>query len=164
MGFLSRILPREAANRPVPGGRISQSLGESSSPAPLAADPAAHGMTPRDIDQAIARHERWVPWLEQALHGAADARLRPEVIEHEDCSELGQWLRGSGQQALGHLPAFGLLVRRNRFFHAQAAQMLVWVAAGDTRGAERAFKACRHASTQMVLLLKELRRCLARNL
>ncbi len=162
MGFFSRLFPPRDDGRAAADDWTSLPQGESSALA-LPAGAAAQLLTSLDIDQAIASHARWVPWLEQALHGVVDAQLQPEVIEREDCSELGQWLRGSGQQALGHLPAFDMLVRRNRFFHTQAAEMLTLIAADEPRQAEQAFKACRHASTQVVLLLKELRRGLVRN-
>lgn len=161
MGFFSRLFPARADGRPAQEDWTSLPTGDASELVLPGMD-AAQLLTELDIDQAIASHERWVPWLEQALHGVPDAQLQPELICRDDCSELGQWLHGSGQQALGHIPAFDMLVRRNRFFHTQAAEMLTLRAAGDLRQAEQAFKSCRHASTQVVLLLKELRRGLAR--
>ena len=160
MGFLTHLSPSQADGRPVLDDWTSLPAGDTSALVP-AGHGAAQVLATLNVDHVIASQERWVPWLEQALHGVADAQLRPEVIGREDCSELGQWLLGSGRQALAHLPTFDVLVRRHRFFHAQAAEMLTLRAAGDLRQAEHAFKACRHASTQVVLLLKELRRDVA---
>ena len=115
-----------------------------------------------DIDAAIASHESWLPWLAQALQGAHDERLRPEVVRDDACSELGQWLRGPGRVALGHLPAYDMLLRRHRYFYQQAALMLLHAEAGEVALAEQTFKACQHASRQIVLLLKELQRGLPR--
>ena len=161
MGFFSRLFPLRADGHPASEDWTSLPTSEASALV-LSSTDAAQLLTEFDIDQAIASHERWVPWLEQALHGVPDAQLQPEVICRDDCSELGQWLHGGGQRTLGHLPAFDMLMRRNRFFHTQAAEMLTLLAAGDVRQAEQAFKSCRHASTQVVLLLKELRRGLVR--
>lgn len=161
MGFFSRLFqPRPDGT---PAGDDWTSLPDSNaSELVLFGDEAAKLLAEIDIDAAIASHERWIPWLYQALQGVQDEQLQPDVICNDDCSELGQWLHAGGRRALGHLPAFDMLVRRNRFFHQQAADMLRLRAAGDLRQAEQAFKRCRHASGQVVLLLKELKRGLQR--
>jgi len=157
MGFFSRLFQPRADGLPVADDWTS--LPDSNaSELVLFGDEASKLLAEIDIDAAIASHERWVPWLYQALQGVKDEQLRPEVICNDDCSELGQWLHGGGQRALGHFPAFEMLMRRNRYFHQQAAAMLTLQAAGDARLAEQAFKSCRHASGQVVLLLKELKR------
>ncbi len=76
----------------------------------------------------------------------------------DTCSELGRWLHGSGRVALGHFPAFDMLMRRHQYFHHQAAVLLTHLAQGDQLRADQAFKSCQHASRQVVLLLKELQR------
>ena len=114
-----------------------------------------------DIDAAIIDHERWVSWLGEVLQGARDERLRPEVVADEACCEMGQWLQGSGQVALGRFPAFGMLVRNHRYFHQQAGELIAHAEAGESQQAEQNFKTCRHASRQMILLLKELQRAQA---
>ncbi len=157
MGFFSRLFQPRPDGTPVADDWTSLP-GDQASELVLHGDQAAKLLAEIDIDAAIASHERWVPWLYRALQGQPDEQLRPEVICKDDCSELGQWLHGSGQRALGHFPAFDMLVRRNRYFHQQAAAMLTLLAAGDLRQAEQAFKSCRHASSQVVLLLKELKR------
>ncbi|RYF27453.1 MAG: hypothetical protein EOO33_04315 [Comamonadaceae bacterium] len=157
MGFFSRLFQPRADGLPVADDWTS--LPDSNaSELVLFGDEAAKLLAEIDIDAAIASHERWVPWLYQALMGVQDEQLQPDVIRNDDCSELGQWLHAGGKRALGHLPAFDMLVRRNQFFHQQAAAMLTLRAANDVRQAEQAFKRCRHASGQVVLLLKELKR------
>ena len=53
-------------------------------------------------------------------------------------------------------------MRRHRHFHEQAAALLLHAEAGEAAQAEQAYKRCQHASRQVVLLLKELKRSLAR--
>ena len=55
-----------------------------------------------------------------------------------------------------------MLLRRHRYFYQQAALMLLHAEAGEVALAEQTFKACQHASRQIVLLLKELQRGLPR--
>ncbi|WP_353233973.1 hypothetical protein [Diaphorobacter ruginosibacter] len=116
-----------------------------------------------DIEALIVSHERWMPWLWQALGGQVDAQLRPEVIRDDCSSELGAWLHDAGQKALGHLPTYNLLLARNRYFHLKAAELIGLIEQGDQALARQTFKQCEHASRQIVLLLKELKRSLVRN-
>ena len=67
----------------------------------------------------------------------------------------------SGRMALGHFPAYDMLLRRHRYFHQQAALMILHAEAGEAQRAEQAFNGCQHASRQVVLLLRELQRGLA---
>ncbi|CAM3496801.1 CZB domain-containing protein [Paracidovorax anthurii] len=162
MGFFSRLFPPRADGLPalddwtsLPDSNASELV--------VAGDEAAKLLAEIDIDAAIASHARWVSWLEQVLlHGARDERLRPEAIRDDTCSELGQWLHGPGRAALGHLPAFDMMQRRHRYFHQQAADLVIHAEAGDERQAQQAFKRCHHASRQVVMLLQELKRGLGR--
>ncbi|MDR2333557.1 MAG: hypothetical protein LBE61_08745 [Burkholderiaceae bacterium] len=116
-----------------------------------------------DIEALVVSHERWMPWLWQALGGQIDAQLRPDVIRDDRSSELGAWLHDAGRKALGHLPAYDLLLVRNRYFHLKAAELITQLEGGEQARAEHTFKQCEHASRQIVLLLKELKRGLARH-
>lgn len=116
-----------------------------------------------DIEALIVSHERWLPWLWQALEGQVDEQLRPDVIRDERSSELGAWLHDAGRKALGHLPTYDMLLVRNRYFHLKAAELILHLEQGEQARAEHTFKQCEHASRQMVLLLKELKRGLVRN-
>ena len=116
-----------------------------------------------DIEALIVSHERWLPWLWQALEGQVDEQLRPDVIRDDRSSELGAWLHDLGTRTLGHLPTFDILMARNRYFHLKAAELITQIERGELTRAEQTFRQCEHASRQMVLLLKELKRGLARN-
>ena len=161
MGFFGRLFQPRADGLQAPSD-WSRLPDTDASELVLFDDEAGRLMAQFDIDAAIVTHERWLPWLAQALEGVRDERLRPEVVADDSCSELGQWLHGSGRTALGHFPAFDMLMRRHRYFHEQASALITHAEAGDNRLAEQAYKACQHASRQVVLLLKELQRGLTR--
>ena len=161
MGFFSRLFQPRADGLQAPSDwtRLPET---DASELVLFDDEANRLMAQFDIDAAIVTHERWLPWLATVLQGARDERLRPDVVADDSCSELGQWLYGSGRTALGHFPAFDMLLRRHRYFHQQAAALITHAEAGESLLAEQAYKACQHASRQVVLLLKELQRGLLR--
>ena len=116
-------------------------------------------MTEIDIDAAIASHEGWRLQLQDMVHGRSSEVMRPEHICQDDRCDLGRWLNGSGQERLGHSPAFGMLVARHRYFHQQAAAVITCFQAGDQAQALQLLNGrCRHASNQVLLLLKELKR------
>ena len=161
MGFFSRLFQPRSDGTPVSDDWSSLPSSQASELV-LPNEDAWQVMAEFDIEAAIASHESWLPWLAQALQGEHDERLRPEVVRDDACSELGQWLRGPGRVALGHLPAYDMLLRRHRYFYQQAALMLLHAEAGEIALAEQTFKACQHASRQVVLLLKELQRGLPR--
>ena len=162
MGFFSRLF------RQRPDGSAASEdwtslppVDDQASELVLYGEEASRVMARFDIDAVIVTHERWLPWLEQALQGQRDARLQTQVVLDDRSSELGRWLYGSGRLALGQYPAFDMLLRRHRFFHEQAAAMLMHLDNRDQAKAELAFKGCQHSSRQVVLLLKELQRGLA---
>lgn len=157
MGFFSRLFQPQAQGKPVNDDWTSLPDSQASELV-LLGDEAVRVMAEFDIDEAIASHERWLPWLAQVLQGARDERLRPEVVREAASSELGQWLQEEGRIALGHFPAYDMLLRRHRYFHQQAALMILHAEAGEAQRAEQAFNGCQHASRQVVLLLKELQR------
>ncbi|MBS0392794.1 MAG: CZB domain-containing protein [Comamonadaceae bacterium] len=157
MGFFSRLFQPRADGLQAPSDWTR--LPDSNASELVLFDEEAHKLMAQfDIDAAIVTHQRWLPWLGQVLQGARDENLRPEAVADDGRSELGQWLHGSGRAALGHLPAFDMLMRRHRFFHQQAAALIRHAEAGEGLQAEQAHKACQHASRQVVLLLKELQR------
>ncbi len=161
MGFFSRLFQPRADGLQAPSDWTR--LPENDASELVLFDDEAHKLMAQfDIDAAIVTHERWLPWLATVLQGARDERLRPEVVADDSCSELGQWLYGSGRVALGHFPAFDMLLRRHRYFHQQAAALITHAEAGESLQAEQAYKACQHASRQVLLLLKELQRGLLR--
>mgnify|MGYP003604889289 FL=1 len=131
----------------------------------LVLDPeyAATLMTELDLDAAIANHEVWRQQLEDLVHGRSGEVPQAEPICSADLCDLGRWLGGTGRLRLGHYPAFGMLVARHQYFHQQAAAVVDQMRAGDQPKALHLFNtSCRHASNQVLLLLKELKRGLGR--
>jgi hypothetical protein len=116
-----------------------------------------------DIDAAIASHEGWRLQLQDMVHGRSSEVMRPERICQDDRCDLGRWLHGTGRDRLGHYPAFDMLVARHRYFHEQAAAVVTSFQAGEQAHAVQLLNGrCRHASNQVLLLLKELKRGLGR--
>lgn len=114
-----------------------------------------------DIDAAINGHEVWKDRLRQQLSGEIDVPINLEELRNPAACPLGQWLVGEGQQTLGNFPAFQILVARHAYFHAQAAEVVELSQAGEYDRALRVFHGgYRHASNQVVLLLKQLKRSL----
>jgi hypothetical protein len=112
-----------------------------------------------DIDAAIAAHERWKARLQDLLDGNSNEQLDPAVVCLDDRCDLGKWLYGPGGQRLGKYPAFQLLIDRHKFFHAQAAEVLTQSQSGNAEAANRTLNsAYKYASSQVILLLKELKR------
>jgi hypothetical protein len=116
-------------------------------------------MTEIDIDAAIISHEGWRLQLQDMVHGRSSEVMRPERICQVECCDLGRWLNGSGRERLGHYPAFDMLVARHRYFHEQAAAVVTSFQAVEQAHAVQLLNGrCRHASNQVLLLLKELKR------
>ena len=115
------------------------------------------------IDAAIASHERWRLQLQDMVNGRSDEVMRPERICQDDRCDLGRWLYGTVRVRLGHYPAFDMLVARHKYFHQQAADVVTAFQSGDQpKAAQLLNGSCRHASNQVLLLLKELKRGLGR--
>ena len=81
MGFFSRLFQPRADGQPVTDDWSSLPDSQASELV-LMDEEAVRLMAEFDIDSAIASHERWLPWLSQALQGAHDERLRPEVVRY----------------------------------------------------------------------------------
>lgn len=116
-----------------------------------------------DIDAAISAHEDWKERLRQQLTGEIDTPIDLETLRDPTACPLGKWLSGSGQRMLGQYQAFEVLVARHVYFHSQAALVVELSRAGEYDRAVRVFNGgYRHASNQVVLLLKQLKRSLGR--
>ena len=116
-----------------------------------------------DLDIAIASHEHWKLRLQNILDGESSKALKPEVICQDTRCDLGKWLYGPGEQRLGHYPAFQMLIARHKYFHAQAAIVVTQAQSGDIEKARQTLNApYRQASSQVILLLKQLKRGLER--
>ena len=157
MGFFSRLL--KIKEQDPDSQDTTWAVETNGSELVLDAEYATTLMTEIDIDGAIASHEGWRLKLQDMVNGASQEVMRPERICQDDRCDLGRWLNGSGQERLGHYPAFGMLVARHRYFHQQAAAVITCFQAGDQAQALQLLNGrCRHASNQVLLLLKELKR------
>ncbi|MGB3451482.1 MAG: CZB domain-containing protein [Giesbergeria sp.] len=161
MGFFSRMFKIREQDSASP--ETTWAYEDNASELILDPEYAATLMTEFDIDAAITSHEEWKLRLEKLLAGQSEENLDPEQVrQHEHCP-LGQWLQGEGRDRLGHYPAFEMLVQRHAYFHGQAASVVALSQAGEHEKAHQVFKGgYRHASNQVTLLLKELKRSLGR--
>ncbi|BEU95345.1 CZB domain-containing protein [Acidovorax sp. DW039] len=161
MGFFSRIFKiREQDPDTV---ETTWAMEDNGSELVLDPEYAAMLMTELDLDSAITSHEVWRQQLEDLVHGRSTEVVHAEPICQADRCDLGRWLGGTGRLRLGHFPAFEMLVARHQYFHQQAAALVELMQAGDQPKALQLFNtSCRHASNQVLLLLKELKRGLGR--
>lgn len=114
-----------------------------------------------DIDAAINAHERWKARLMDYLEGRSTESVDPAVVRQDDRSTLGRWLHTVGADTLGNLPAFSLLMARHQYFHEQAANMVELAQSGEWDKVVQLLNGSyRYGSSQVVLLLKELKRSL----
>lgn len=165
MGFFSQLFGMDdeaAAMQP----NSSQRSGDSGDgEMALEAVVASAVLAELDIDTAIAAHENWKLRLQNYLNKKSAEDLKPEVVCLDDRCDLGKWLHGPGRQRLGKYPAFSVLIARHKFFHLQASTVVALAQAGDREKANQALDTSyRHASNQVVLLLKDLKRGLGRQL
>lgn len=161
MGFFSRLFRIREQDPSSPD--TTWAVEDNGSELVLDAEVAATLMTELDIDAAIASHERWRLQLQDMVNGRSQEVMRPERICRDDRCDLGRWLHGTGRVRLGHYPAFGMLVARHKYFHQRAAEVVMLFQAGQQQRAVQLLNSsCRHASNQVLLLLKELKRGLGR--
>jgi hypothetical protein len=160
MGFFSRFFGRDGgATKALDGSETSNRASEMG----LDAQTADAILSELDIDTAIAAHENWKLRLQNYVDGKSTETLQPEVVCLDDRCDLGKWLHGPGNQRLGKYPAFGMLVARHKFFHVQASTVVAMSQSGQKDKAQQALEGgYRHASNQVILLLKELKRGLGR--
>lgn len=161
MGFFSRLF--KVREQDPDSLETTWAMEDNGSELVLDPEYAAMLMTELDIDAAIASHLSWRDRLHDVVHRRSDEVMRPEHICQDDRCDLGHWLYGTGRARLAHYPAFDMLVARHRYFHQQAAEVVALFDAGDEQRALQLLNgSCRHASSQVVFLLKELKRGLGR--
>ncbi len=154
MEFLRRVL----------GGRRANSV----SAAPLALFDSSSTPDSRhpdsllaalDIDAAINAHERWKARLMDYLEGRTSYGVDPALVRRDTHSALGRWLHGVGAEVLGDQPTYPLLLARHKYFHEQAATLVELAQQGEWDKAVQVLNGgYRYGSSQVVLLLKELKR------
>lgn len=156
MGFFSRLFGFDDATQEK---KATKESAGSTSELGLDAKSAAAILAEIDIDTAIAAHENWKLRLQNYLNGNSTENLQPEVVCLDDRCDLGKWLHGPGGQRLGKYPAFSVLVARHKYFHIQASTVVALAQTNDKDQASKTLDGSyRHASNQVVLLLKELKR------
>ena len=162
MGFFSRLL--KIKEQDPDSQETTWAVETNGSELVLDAEYATTLMTEIDIDGAIASHEGWRLKLQDMVNGASQEVMRPERICQDDRCDLGRWLYGTGKVRLGHYPAFEMLVARHKYFHLQAAEVVSAFQSGEQQKAVQLLNGgCRHASNQVLLLLKELKRGLGKS-
>lgn len=161
MGFFSRLF--RMREQDPDSQETTWAMEDNGSELVLDAEYAATLMTEIDIDAAIASHERWRLQLQDMVNRRSEEVMRPERICLDDRCDLGRWLYGTGRVRLGHYPAFDMLVARHKNFHQTAAEVVTLFQAGEQQKAVQILNSrCRHASNQVLLLLKELKRGMGR--
>lgn len=152
MGFIRRIFGQAS-----PGSAEPLALFDSASAAN--SKKAVTVLAALDIDAAINAHERWKARLMDYLEGRSTESMDPAVIRQDDRSALGRWLHSVGAATMGHMPAFAVLMARHQYFHEQAANMVELAQRGEWNKVVVVLNGgYRHGSSQVVLLLKELKR------
>lgn len=161
MGFFSRLFKFREQDPASP--ETTWAYEDNASELVLDPEYAATLMTEFDIDAAILSHEDLKLRLQRVLEGYTGEPLDPQALGQHDACPLGQWLQGAGRASLGQYPAFEMLVARHKYFHLQAAQLAQLHQSGEYEKALQLFHGgYRHASNQVTLLLKELRRGLGK--
>lgn len=154
MGFFSRLFHWD--DKAAPASRPAEA---TASELTLDAHTAAAVLAELDIDTAIAAHENWSARLNAVIKGTSGEELKPELVCLDDRCDLGKWLHGPGRERLGKYPAFTVLVARHKHFHMEASTVLSLAQSGEqTKAEQKLHSGYRHASNQVVLLLKELKR------
>lgn len=161
MGFFSRLFLDDDGRTVHADAFVHQVAHAEAADSGIDAKTAETVLAELDIDMALAAHENWKVRLQSSLHGHSTEDLRPDYICRDDQCELGKWLYGTGLQRLGKYPAFSILLARHKYFHMQASTVAALMQDGDKDKAEQVMGSTyRHASTQLELMLKELRRSL----
>ena len=155
MDFIRRVLGLGGEKaKEQPPVRFDNSIRQESRPAPTV-------LASLDIDAAINAHERWKARVMDYLEGRSTEKMDPDVIRQDHRSALGSWLHGVGAATMGHQAAFPLLMARHQYFHEQAANMIELAQQGEWDKAVQVLNGgYRYGSSQIVLLLKELKRSL----
>lgn len=123
--------------------------------------PADTVLAALDMDAAIHAHERWKSQLMDYLEGRSTRGLDPAEVRRSDRGALGRWLHGVGGVLLCDQPAYAVLMARHQYFHEQAALVVELAQQGEWDRAVQVFNGgYRYGSSQVVLLLKELKRSL----
>ena len=118
---------------------------------------------PRDFPLLVARldHMRWVDRVLATLQGRPLTLEEGELHDHRRC-RLGQWVATRGRQRYGDLPAFAELQPVHEAVHRCGAELVRAVAAGEHEQARRCGERLRELQAQVLALLGQLQREVAR--
>lgn len=156
MGLLRRVFGGARGQEAVPSLELCDSSRASGAQDSLRADTVLAAL---DIDAAINAHERWKTHLMDYLEGRTTEGLDPAEVRRSDRCALGRWLHGVGGELLGDQPAYAVLMARHQYFHEQAAMLVELAQEGEWDKAVQVLHGgYRYGSSQVVLLLKELKR------
>jgi hypothetical protein len=156
MGFFSRLFGNSDTTSDTAANQVAEST--SANKIRLDAKTVAAVLDDINIDTAIAAHEHWTLRLQNYLDGQSTEELRPEFICMDDRCNLGKWLHGAGTQQLGKHPTFPILIASHKYFHVQASTVVAMAQANQKDEAAQVLQGSyRHASTQVMLLLNELK-------
>jgi hypothetical protein len=158
MGFFNHLFNLEKFDA---ASTQQQSIMGSSTEMQLDAETVELVLAEIDVDAAICSHENWKERLQSVLDGQPSYLMPIDVTCQDNFCDLGKWLHGTGSQRFTHYPAFSALLARHRDFHIEAAKVLTFAQAGDMDKAREILGGSyRLASSQIVRLLKELKRSL----
>lgn len=157
MGFFNRLFNLDKADA------VSSKQASLASQLGLDAKAAALVLAEIDIDNAISIHENWKLRLQNYVDHTSNEALQTDAVALDDHCELGKWLHGPGGERLGKYPTFQILVARHQYFHTQASTVVAQVQGNNLEAARKTLDGSyRYASSQVVVLLKELKRNLTR--
>ncbi|NMM09360.1 MAG: hypothetical protein HHJ16_03710 [Polaromonas sp.] len=157
MGFFNRLFNLDKADA------VSSKQASLASQLGLDAKAAALVLAEIDIDNAISIHENWKLRLQNYVDHTSNEALQTDAVALDDHCELGKWLHGRGGERLGKYPTFQILVARHQYFHTQASTVVAQVQGNNLEAARKTLDGSyRYASSQVVVLLKELKRNLTR--
>ena len=92
---------------------------------------AANAVTSLDIKAEIIDHKNWKIRLKLYLDGQSSEKFTPEVVCYDDRCHLGQWIHGTGREAMGKFPGFTALIRHHQMFHYVASNVVALDGAGQ---------------------------------
>ncbi|MEN9373491.1 MAG: hypothetical protein RIR79_1043 [Pseudomonadota bacterium] len=90
-----------------------------------------------DIQAEMTAHENWKMRLKLYLEGQSTEQFSPELVCHDNRCDLGRWIHGTGQEALGKFPGFTTLMRHHQMFHYTASNVVALNLAGQKNEANQ---------------------------
>jgi len=112
-----------------------------------------------DIDAAIAAHKNWKLRLDNYLAGQSSEDLRPEMICVDNACALGKWIYSGGQETMGKVPFFKMLITWHKRFHLEASSVVSLMQANRKPEAQALLiGSYAHVSDQVIRVLETLKK------